>query len=1143
MPRVAVVFSVLAGGTIAERRCGTAELEVSAPGSDAAVARLEFRILGWLEVLREGALVEVGPRKLRALLALLVLNADRVVSADRLIEELWAGRPPSGAAKTLRSYISRLRAVVGGDVLRSRPPGYVLAIEPEQVDARRFERLLTEGRRARARGDPTKAAASLRQALALWHGAALADLADEPFASVEARRLEELRLEALEERIEADLDCGRHHELTGELEALLSEQPLRERLWAQLMTALYRSGRQADALAAYQRARGLLADEFGLETGEELRALEQKILRQELEAGPASTPARQLPGGTVTLLLTDIAGSTRLQQELGEGYVDMLAEHRRVLRAVFSRHGGVEVETHGDRFFVAFARASEAVAAAREAQEALGPGTPRVRIGVHTGEPILTDEGYVGIEVHRATRIMSAASGGQVLLSQTTRELLDETVAVCDLGEHRLKDLTEPQRLYQLGDIEFPPLRTLHRTNLPVQVTSFVGREREREELIRLLPETPLVTLTGLGGCGKTRLALEAAASALSRFLDGVVVVELAGLTKSELVMHAVASQLKAEQRSERPLLEIIADHLRPQALLLVLDNCEHLLDGCAEVVARLLRDCPRVRILATSREPLALPGELVYRVPPLSVTDTERGASSDAVRLFVERASVGGRKTDWSRETLATVASICRELDGLPLAVELAAARTNVLSVQEIAARLDDRFRFLRYWRRGAEPRHETLGATMAWSYDLLSDDERALLRRLSIFAGGFTLDAATAVCLDGDADAALTLLSRLIDASLVLAEPVGDRTRYRMLETVRHYALERLDEAGEEDETRGRHAAYFIEFARRHCWDWQPGETPWAGSWWAALEDDDNLRTALAWYIDRRIADASMRFVCWLTWFWGSTNRIAEGRLWCERALNLNGEADAKSRAYGLLAAGMLSRLADDLARARPCIQQSLDLFLQLGDEFEIAIALRARAALHFISGELDASRADFEAALERFTDLARPWGVASAQHGLAQVYRDLGDRETARSLLSSALEADRRYPSALHSLGDLELDDGDLVAASRCYRESLSLQLEVGAGEVVVVYCLAGLSCVAAARGDAERAGRLWGAVERLEDKRGFKMNHVERVRYEQLIANVALNPTFEEAASVGRDLPLEQVLDYARSSDSGDLEVVT
>jgi predicted ATPase/class 3 adenylate cyclase len=902
-----------------------------------------------------------------------------------------------------------------------------------------------------------------------------------------------------------------------------------------LMTALYRSGRQADALAAYQRARSLLAEQLGLETGEELRALEQKILRHELEA--ATPPTRGLPGGTVTLLFTDIEGSTRLLHELGEGYPDVLAEHHRLLREVFSRHGGVEVGTQGDGFFLAFVRASDAVAAAREAQEVLATGLVRVRIGIHTGEPVLTAEGYVGVEVHRAARIMAAGHGGQVLLSQATRELLDATVDVRELGEHFLKDLPESLHLYQLGDGDFPPLATLHRSNLPGQLTSFVGREQELEDLVRLLPETPLLTLSGVGGCGKSRLALEVAGSALSRFRDGALLVELAGLTNPEFVPDAVGGALSAQERADRPVVESLADRLRSKELLLVLDNCEHLLDACAELAGRLLRVCPQLRILATSRQPLALPGERVYRVPPLPVAEPGEEmdvAASDAVRLFVERASAAGWEPDGSPATLATVASICRELDGLPLALELAAARTHFLSVEEIAARLDDRFRFLRYWRRSPEPRHETLGATMAWSYDLLSDEERALLRRLSVFAGGFTLETAAAICLDDDIDAALELLPHLVEGSLVLAEPLDRGTRYRMLETVRHYAADRLAEAGETDETRARHAAYFLELAERVA-SWDVIDVHPGGIWSATLEEGDNLRSALGWYVDGEVTDTSLRFVCWLRSFWGSTDRIAEGLRWCERALALDGEPDPKSRAQALYAAGTLSLLADDLARAGELLDQSLHLFDQLGERLWLASVLISRADVHHFAGELEAARVAYEASLQEFGDLSRPGGVAAATHGLGQVYRDLGDREKARSLLTAAADThgerhDRTgLAVTLHSIADLELDDRQLAVAAERYRESLSIERGLGRRQHTT-YCLAGLAAVAAARGDAESAGRLWGVVERLEEERGFKLNHFERVRYEQIIATVAGGAAFEEAVSTGRALSLERALDY-------------
>jgi predicted ATPase/DNA-binding SARP family transcriptional activator len=927
---------------------------LSLPGPHAET-RLEFHILGPLEVLRNGESVVLGPRKQRALLTLLLLHADRVVSTDRLIDELWAGRPPEGAAKTLRSYVSRLRRLVGDGVVMNRPPGYVLELGSGDLDARTFEDLLGQGRDALARGNGPEAAAHLRAALALWRGNALADLADEPFARIEASRLEELRLEAVEERVEADLDAGRHGELIAELEALVAEQPLRERLWAQLMTALYRSGRQADALAAYREARNLLAERLGLEAGQQLRELEQKILRQELDTVPAAAPPH----------------------------------------------------------------------------------------------------------------------------------------------------------------------------NLPAQLTSFIGREREQEELARLLLTVPLVTLTGVGGCGKTRLALETALQALPSFRDGVVLVELAGLTKPELVPHAVAAALDTRERSERPVAEVLSDRLRAQALLLILDNCEHLLDACAALVRRVLNTCPKLRVVATSREPLALNGEHVFRVPPLSVGD-------DAVRLFLERAAAAGAKLDRSPELIATVTAICRELDGLPLAVELAAARAHVLSVEEIAARLDDRFRFLRYWRRSPEPRHQTLGTTMAWSYDLLLPDEQRLLRGLSVFAGGFTLEAAAGVCLEGDEDEALSLLTRLIDSSLVVAEQVDGTTRYRMLETVRRYGGEQVDEAGEEHEARRRHAAYFLDLAER---EWEGVDAPTGGSWWTELGEVDNLRAALGCYIDSGVTNESLRLVCALTWFWERTDRIAEGRIWCERALALNGDVDPKCRAQALYAAGCLGWLANDFATAAELLEESRDVFERLGETLWLARVLDRRADLHFSAGELEAARAAFEASLRNFEELSRPSGVAAARHGLGQAFRDLGDMETARSHLVTAADMYRALKdevtlaSTLHSTGDLDLDVGELDAAAEHYKESLALAGELGMSQRMIAYCLAGLAAVAAANGDAERAGRLWGALERREDAMGVTLHSAERNRYERLVESVAGRDDFASEAAAGRLMTLEQATAYA------------
>jgi class 3 adenylate cyclase len=453
-----------------------------------------------------------------------------------------------------------------------------------------------------------------------------------------------------------------------------------------------------------------------------------------------------LPTGTVTFLFTDIEGSTRLLQELGDRYTDILEEHRRLLRAAFRERGGEEVDNQGDAFFFAFQRAKDAVAAAVAAQRAIRRApwpegvTIRVRMGVHTGEPIRAGAGYVGMDVHRAARICGAGHGRQILLSDSTGALVagdpPDGVALRDLGVHRLKDLTQGQRMFQVvaADLpdHFPPLKALDvlPNNLPVQLTGFIGRELEKPEVKRLLGTARILTLTGSGGAGKTRLALQVAAELLDQYSDGVWLVELAALSDPSLVPTAVATVLNVQEPrgSQLPIIEILVDFLRSKSLLLVVDNCEHLLPACAGLSDRLLRSCPALRMLATSREALHIPGEIIWRVPSLSFPDLgilpslEQLSEYEAVRLFVDRAVSHEPGFVMSNDTVRPVVQVCQRLDGIPLAIELAAARVRVLSVEQIANRLDDRFRLLTGGGWMVLPRHQTLLATMDWSYDLLS-------------------------------------------------------------------------------------------------------------------------------------------------------------------------------------------------------------------------------------------------------------------------------------------------------------------------------------------------------------------------------------------------------------------------------------
>src|SRR5580704_16259506 len=565
-----------------------------------------------------------------------------------------------------------------------------------------------------------------------------------------------------------------------------------------------------------------------------------------------------LPVETLTFLLTDIEGSTVMLRRLGEeAYAQVLADHHRLIRDGLAAHEGEEVGTHGDAFFAVFSSPRACVAAVTQIQQAIethpwpGGAQVRVRMGIHTGEAAQTATGLVGLDVHRAARVAAIAHGGQVLLSETAAALvrgsLPAGTALRELGVHRLKDLGRPEQIFQLDaaglQAEFAPLRSLGNpampNNLPAQLATFVGRERELSQLRALVGSSRLVTLTGAGGAGKTRLSLQTAAELLDGSGDGVWLVELAAISDEDAVAPAICEALGIAAQPGRPALETLLDALGPQDVLILLDNCEHLIDACAKIADAILRRCPRVHLLATSREPLSIDGETSYRVPPLSLPRPGDGGpaapgSSDAVTLFVERARERGVDLPVDDETAPLVASICEQLDGMPLAIELAAARLRSMSLADLNDRLDRRFRLLTGGSRAALGRQQTLQATVGWSYSLLNGAEQTLLRRTSVFAEGFGLGAAENVCGFGDIDVleVADLLDSLVNKSLVGAEPAGSTLRYRLLETIRQFAAERLAETG--DEAAAVAAAPYLE-------------GPDQGMWFARLDTDHaNLRRA---------------------------------------------------------------------------------------------------------------------------------------------------------------------------------------------------------------------------------------------------------------------------------------------------------
>jgi predicted ATPase/class 3 adenylate cyclase/Tfp pilus assembly protein PilF len=905
-----------------------------------------------------------------------------------------------------------------------------------------------------------------------------------------------------------------------------------------------------------------------------------------------------LPTGTVTFLFTDIQGSTRLLHELQERYAEVLAEHRRALRAAFTAHAGVEVGTEGDSFFVAFTRASDAVAAVVDGQRALLGGPVRVRMGLHTGEPMLTAEGYVGMVVHRAARIMSVGHGGQVLLSEAVATLvagrLPPDVSLRDLGSVRLKDLSSPEHLYQIVhpqlQADFPPLRSLEATpnNLPQQVTSFVGRRKEVAETEAMLGNSRMLTFTGPGGSGKTRLCLQVAADLLDQFADGAWLVELAPLTEPNLVPQTVATALGVKEVQGKSITQALIEHLERRHLLLILDNCEHLIDACAKIADALMRHCPQVKILASSREALGIAGEHTYRVPSLTLPDRKAAqtpqmlSTYESVQLFIDRALLVRADFVVTNKNAPALASLCSHLDGIPFAIELAAARVRSLSLEEIESKLDQRFRLLTGGSRTALPRQQTLRSLIDWSYDLLKEPEQLLLQRLSVFAGRWTLDAAEKICAgDGVEDwEVLDLLTSLSDKSLVVAEQADELSRYALLETMRQYAREKLAKGADVDTVRRRHLDYFLALAEAAEPKLMSAEQV---AWLQRLENEhDNLRAALDATLVDESAEAGLRLCGALQRFWWIRGHFSEGREWCRRALAKVGAAEpTAARAKVLSGAGVLAYFQCDYPDARARHNEALTIRRQLSDRRGTAISLTNLGNVTYQEGDFASARSLFDEALAIMRELGDRPGIAALLNNLGDVAINQGDYATAQGLLEECLAITRELggdgaiiAGSLSNLGDVATHRGDFPAAQKLFEESLAIRRELGdrsgiayslgslanlAGDQGepssarplfeealailrelgdsrgIASLLEGLSAVSAAEGDLLRAARVWSAAEKLRAKIGSPMAPNERPRYERNVATarkaLADDGAFEKAWREGGALTLEQAVEIA------------
>jgi predicted ATPase/class 3 adenylate cyclase len=874
-----------------------------------------------------------------------------------------------------------------------------------------------------------------------------------------------------------------------------------------------------------------------------------------------------LPTGTITFLFTDIEGSTRRWEQQPELMHVTLARHDHILRAAVETNSGYVVKTTGDGLHAAFRAASDGLRATLDAQRGLvatrwgDAGPIRVRMGLHTGEAERRDNDYYGPALNRAARLMAVGHGGQILLSAATQELvrdgLPEGVSLRDLGEHRFKDLQRAEHVYQVVGpdlaVDFPPLRTLeaHPNNLPRQLTSFVGREKELAEIVQLLGHHPLVTLTGPGGTGKTRHAIQVAADVLEHYPDGVWLVELASLGDPALVPQAVATAIGVREEPGRQLVATILDALRTRRLLLVLDNCEHLLDACAGFADALLRSCPQVQVLATSREALGIGGETSWRISSLLLPDaTERPLLDDlrhneAVRLFLERAGAVNARVQLTQQNAPAVVQICRRLDGIPLALELAAARLRAMTIEQLLARMDQRFRLLTGGSRAALPRQQTLQALVDWSYDLLSEPERRLFQRLSVFSGGFTLEAAEAVASgDGVEDAdVLDLLGQLVGKSLVLAEEQPDGSqRYGLLETLRQYGREKLVISGEAEAVLSRHAAYFVALAAEAV---PPGAPPAREDWREYLTPEhDNLRGALGWLIERQDV-AQVPALAWpIAYLWAVSGNDSEGRRQSGAIMALPGLAGpTKGRAEMLFCAVFFAARVGEFAIAVRLGEERLAITRQLGDPRPIASALTLLGAHYVQLGDYAKAQALQEQSLAIWQQLGDQAQMADVLIRLGEAAHMVGEYDRAELRYTEGLQTARASSvhmaigRALHHLGSLALDRGDYRRAHEHFRESVQVHWQ-HKHAVWYHYALADIASLAAAEGQVERAVRLGGTstAYATASESAIQPSEIGRFKRWMATARQQLPAVQADAAGTqGMTMPLEAAFADALADD--------
>jgi predicted ATPase/class 3 adenylate cyclase len=872
-----------------------------------------------------------------------------------------------------------------------------------------------------------------------------------------------------------------------------------------------------------------------------------------------------LPTGTVTFLFTDIEGSTNLARTLGSRWPQVLAEHHNILRAAIRTHQGIELSTKGDSFFAVFDSAVDAVACTAAAQSSLAQqrwpreGQVRVRMGLHTGEGTVDGEEYVGLDVHLAARIAAAGHGGQVVTSHSTRSLVEQNlpdgVFLRDLGEYRLKDFDEAKHLYQLVieglPADFPPLKTLNvPTNLPILLTSFVGRQRELTEITGLLESARLLTLTGPGGTGKTRLALSLGSEVLDRFPDGVYFVELAPIIDAQLVASVIGSTLGMGKEGDTPLLEILKSELRNRTTLLILDNFEQVIDA-SPTVAELLRAAPHLKIVVTSRQPLRIAGEQEVPVPPLELPDVRRAQdrvdelrSVDSVALFLQRVRSVRPAFDLTPGNAAAVAELCARLDGLPLALELAAARTRLFEPGELLARLDRSLSFLA-GGRDVDERQRTLRGAIDWSYELLSEPERVVFRRLSVFAGGCTLEAIEAVCLPDELGLdPLEVVFSLHDKSLLRRDEASDaRLRVAMLETIRQYALERLEASGEAPDLRKRHAEFFLQVAERQVGSPSGHDRQ---QWFDTLDRDlDNFRAAIRWSIDSAEVEKGLRLAASLSRFWLFRNHVKEGRRHLEQLLALPTPVESRAARAAALGSGAdLASFQGDYGASAAMAEQALELYRELGDSAGIAQQLSSIGWSTILPDPAGAIKL-FRESIEAYRRAGRFPEAGEALFGMALAEVRLGNLAEAEGLLDEGIALyqtasdENMFLIGVGLRGVCARLRGDLDAARKRYVDVL-VRSERNGSHMGLTMGLITLADLALLEGDPERAAVLKAAEEQLAERLGgtppLELMGIpdvgERARTE------LGSERYEAASARGRAAPPEEIVRLALSGTAED-----